>query len=44
MLSFLLVICVISKVFSNKYDIPYSSLLLLIGLIMGVFKTGSILD
>jgi hypothetical protein len=44
MLSFMLIICVFSKVFSNKYDIPYSSLLLLIGLIMGLFKTRTILD
>lgn len=44
MLSFLLIICVLSKVFSNKVDIPYSSLLLLIGLIMGIFKTYTILD
>ena len=44
MLSFLLLICVFCKVFSSRYDIPYSSLLLLIGLIMGVFKTGSIVD
>lgn len=44
MFSFLMIICVLSKVFSNKYDIPYSSLLLLIGLFMGFFKTYTILD
>lgn len=44
MVSLLLIICVLSKVFSNKYDVPYSSLLLLIGLFMGLFKTKTILD
>lgn len=44
MISFLLTICVLSKVSSSKFDIPYSSLLLLIGLVLGLFKTGTILD
>lgn len=43
-MTFLLIICILTKVLSLKYDIPYSSLLLIFGLILGIIKTNTILD